>query len=71
MRLIERDHLLAPMQDLIKDHGIFRVLCQFLKLKLIQRRTKRGMRLPTNPHMRRDIGLPPEYKPRDSFKTLL
>ena len=35
MTLIERDHLLAHMQDLIKDHGTFRVLCQILKLKLI------------------------------------
>ena len=71
MTLIERDHLLAHMQDLIKDHGTFRVLCQILKLKLRQRRPKRAMRLPINPHMRHDIGLPPEYKPRDPFKTLL
>ena len=71
MTLIERDHLLAHMQDLIKDHGTFRVLCQILKLKLRQRRPKRGMPLPTNPHMRRDIGLPPEQKPPDPFKTLL
>ena len=71
MTLIERDHLLAHMQDLIKDYGTFRVLCQILKLKLIQRRPKRAMRLPMNPHMRRDIGLPPEHKPPDLFKTLL
>ena len=71
MTLIERDHLLAHMQDLIKDHRTFRVLCQILKLKLIQRRPKRAMRLPINPHICRDIGLPPEYKPPDPFKTLL
>ena len=57
MTLIERDHLLAHMQDLIKDHGTFRVLCQILKLKLRQRRLKRG--------------LPPEHKPPDLSKTLL
>ena len=57
MTLIERDHLLAHMQDLIKDHGTFRVLCQILKLKFRQHRPKRG--------------LPPEHKPPDLFKTLL
>jgi hypothetical protein len=46
-------------------------LCQILKLKLIQRRPKRAMRLPMNTHMRHDIGLPPEHKPPDLFKTLL
>ena len=71
MTLIERDHLLAHMQDLIKDHGTFRVLCKILKLKLRQRRPKRAMRLPINPHICRDIGLPPEHKPPDPFKTLL
>ena len=45
MTLIERDHLLAHMQDLIKDHGTFRVLCQILKLKLISADQAR-MRLP-------------------------
>ena len=71
MILIERDHLLTHMQDLINDHGTFRVLCQILKLKLRQRRTKRAMPLPINPNMRREIGLPPEHKPPDPFKTLL
>ena len=71
MILIERDHLLTHMQDLINDHGTFRVLCQILKLKLRQRRTKRAMHLPINPNMRREIGLPPEHKPPDPFKTLL
>jgi len=71
MTLIERDHLLAHIQDLIKDHGTFRVLCQILKLKLMQRRTKRAMRLPTSPHMPRNIGLQPEHKPPDPFKILL
>ena len=45
MTLIERDHLLAHMQDLIKDHGTFRVLCQILKLKLIAQ-TKRACACP-------------------------
>ncbi|MGB2126285.1 hypothetical protein [Planktomarina sp.] len=71
MTLIERDHLLAHMQDLIKDHGTFRVLCQILKLKLMRRKTQRAIRLPMNPHIRRDIGLPPAHKPPDPFKTLL
>jgi hypothetical protein len=46
-------------------------LYQIPKFKLIQRRTKRAMHLPINLHMRRDIGLPPEHKPPDLFKTLL
>ena len=70
MTLIERDHLLAHMQDLIKDHGTFRVLCQILKLKLISAEPS-AHALAHNPHMRRDIGLPPEHKPPDLFKTLL
>ena len=32
MTLIERDHLLAHIQDLIRDHGTLRVLGQILKL---------------------------------------
>ena len=71
MTLIKRDHLLAHMRDLIKDRGTFRILYQIPKFKLIQRRTKRAMHLPINLHMRRDIGLPPEHKPPDPFKTLL
>ena len=71
MTLIERDHLLAHVQDLIKDHGTFRFLYQILKFKLIQRRPKRAMPLPINLHMRRETGLPPEHKPPDPFKTLL
>ena len=71
MTLIESNHLLAHRQDLIKDHGTLWVLCQILKLKLIQRRTKRAMRLPTNQHMRRYIGLPPQHKPPDPLKFLL
>jgi len=71
MTLIKRDHLLAHMRDLIKDRGTFRILYQIPKFKLIQRRTKRAMHLPINLHMRRDIGLPPEHKPPDLFKTLL
>ena len=71
MTLIERDYLLAHIQDLIRDHGTLRVLGQILKLKLMRRRTKRAMNLPVNPHMRRDIGLPPAHKPPDQFKFLL
>ena len=76
MTLIERDHLLAHIQDLIKDHGTLRVLGQILKLKLMRRRTKRAKRakrakhLPVNPHMRRDIGSPPAHKPHDPLKFL-
>ena len=71
MTLIERDYLLAHIQDLIRDHGTLRVLGEILKLKLMRRRTKRAMHLPGNPHMRRDIGLPPAHKPPDQFKFLL
>ena len=42
MTLIERDHLLAHIQELIKDHGTFRVLGQILKLKLMRRKTTRA-----------------------------
>jgi hypothetical protein len=58
MTLIERDHLLAHIQDLIKDHGTFRVLGQILKLKLMRRKTKRAIRLPMNPHIRRISACP-------------
>ncbi len=71
MTLIERDHLLAHIQELLKDHGTFRVLGQILKLKLMRRRTRRAGHLPIQPHLRRDIGLPPEHKPPDPFKFLL
>jgi hypothetical protein len=71
MTLIERDHLLTHIQELIKDHGTFRVLGQILKLKLMRRKTTRAGHLPTQPHLRRDIGLPPEHKPPDPFKFLL
>ena len=71
MTLIERDHLLAHIQELLKDHGTFRVLGQILKLKLMRRRTRRAGHLPIQPHLRRDIGLPPEHKPPDRFKSLL
>ena len=70
MTLIERDHLLAHIQDLIRDHGTLRVLGQILKLKLMWRRIKRAMHLPMNPHMRRDIGLPPAHKPPGPLKSL-
>ena len=71
MTLIERDHILAHIQELLKDHGTFRVLGQILKLKLMRRRTRRAGHLPIQPHLRRDIGLPPEHKPPDPFKFLL
>jgi len=71
MTLIERDHLLAHIQGLLKDHGTFRVLGQILKLKLMRRRTRRARHLPIQPHLRRDIGLPPEHKPPDPFRFLL
>ena len=71
MTLIERDHLLAHIQELIKDHGTFRVLGQILKLKLMRHKTRRARHLPIQPHLRRDIGLPPEHKPPDPFRFLL
>ena len=71
MTLIERDQLLAHIQDLIKDHGTFRVLGQILKLKLMRRKTMRVTRLPMNPHIRRNIGLPLTHKPPDPCKFLL
>ena len=71
MTLIERDHLLAHIQDLIRDHGTLRVLGQILKLKLMRRKTKRVTRLPMNPHIRRNISLPPAQKPPDPCKFLL
>ena len=71
MTLIERDQLLAHIQDLIKYHGTFRVLGQILKLKLMRRKTKHATRLPMNPHIRRDIGLPAAHKPPDPYKFLL
>ena len=71
MTLIERDHLLAHIQDLIQEHGTFRVLGHILTLKLMRRKTKRATRLPINPHIRRNIGLPPAHKPPDLCKFLL
>ena len=71
MTLIERDHHLAHIQDLITDHGTVRVLGQILKLKLMRRKPKRAIRLPMNPHIRRDIGLPAAHKPPDPCKFLL
>ena len=71
MTLIERNRLMAHIQDLIKDNGTFRVLGQILKLKLMRRKTKRAIRLPMNPHIRRDIGLPAAHKPPDPYKFLL
>ena len=68
MTLIERDHLLAHMQDLIKDHGTFRVLCQILKLKLISAPSAHALAII---RICAAIGLPPEHKPPDLFKTLL
>ena len=70
MTLIERDPLLAYIQDLIRDHGTLWLLGQILKLKLRRRRTKRAKHLPVNPHMRRDIGSPPAHKPHDPLKFL-
>ena len=71
MTLIERDHLLAHIQNLITDHGTVRVLGQILKLKLMRRKPKRAIRLPMNPHIRRDIGLPAAHKPPDPYEFLL
>jgi len=56
---------------LITDHGTVRVLGQILKLKLMRRKPKRAIRLPMNPHIRRDIGLPAAHKPPDPYKFLL
>jgi hypothetical protein len=46
-------------------------LGQILKLKLMRHRTRRARHLPIQPHLRRDIGLPPEHKPPDPFRFLL
>ena len=70
MTLIERDHLLAHMTRSDQRPRNFSGLVPNPQTQIDTAQNQTRNALAHKPHMRRDIGLPPEHKPPDLIQIL-